>query len=134
MVHPLLEYYVKKVEEMDLGIGIILYVKGLIVEGITVKEKRFYEEFVDYFKDVSPSEGISPAMSDKIDSDLLAFVHQVKEAKREMQSSVPEYIYLIEAKVYSGPSFIRVGFWSGKLSSVDAFSIGREEESIEPSS
>jgi hypothetical protein len=134
MVHPLLEYYVKKVEEMDLGIGIILYVKGLIVEGITVKEKRFYEEFVDYFKDVTPSEEISPAMTDKIDSDLLTFVHQAKETKREIQNWMPEYIYLIEARVYSGSSFIRVGFWSGKLSSVDAFSIGREEDSIEPSS
>jgi hypothetical protein len=61
-------------------------------------------------------------------------VHQVKEAKREIQNWMPEYIYLIEARVYSGSSFIRVGFWSGKLSSVDAFSIGREEESIEPSS
>jgi hypothetical protein len=119
---------------MDLSIGIILYVNGLIVEGITVKEKRFYEEFADYFKDVTPSEEISPAMTDKIDSDLLTFVHQVKEAERDMQNWMPEYIYLIEARVYSGSSFIRVGFWSGKLSSVDAFSIGREEETIDSAS
>ena len=44
MAHPLLLYYVKKAEEMELGISLTLYVKGLIVEGITLSRNKYYEE------------------------------------------------------------------------------------------
>ena len=44
MAHTLLLYYVKKAEEMELGISLTLYVKGLIVEGITLSRNKCYEE------------------------------------------------------------------------------------------
>ena len=44
MAHPLLLYYVKKAEEMELGISLTLYVRGLIVEGITLSRNKYYEE------------------------------------------------------------------------------------------
>ena len=36
----------KKAEEIELGISITLFVKGLIVEGTIISEKKFHEHII----------------------------------------------------------------------------------------
>ena len=126
MVHSLLLYYVKKAEEMDLGISLTLYVKGLIVEGITISRKIYYEEIQAILTSGTPALNDSNADKlDKVHSSLQDFI-KIETDKVNTEFSVPEYIYLKDVKIYRGSpnDFVFTQHWVCNLSSIDAFSIG----------
>ena len=126
MVHSLLLYYVKKAEEMDLGISLTLYVKGLIVEGITISRKIYYEEIQAILTSGTPALNDSNADKlDKVHSSLQDFI-KMEIDKANTEFSVPEYIYLKDVKIYRGSpnDFVFTQHWVCNLSSIDAFSIG----------
>lgn len=126
MVHSLLLYYVKKAEEMDLGISLTLYVKGLIVEGITISRKIYYEEIQAILTGGTPALNDSNADKlDKVHSSLQDFI-KIETDKANTEFSVPEYIYLKDVKIYRGSpnDFVFTQHWVCNLSSIDAFSIG----------
>ena len=126
MAHPLLLYYVKKAEEMELGINLTLYVRGLIVEGITISRKLYYEEIQAVLTSGTPTLNDSNADKlDKVHSSLRNFIHLETE-KEKTEFPVPEYIYLKDVKIYRGSpnDFVFTQHWVCNLSSVDAFSIG----------
>jgi hypothetical protein len=126
MVHSLLLYYVKKAEEMDLGISLTLYVKGLIVEGITISRKIYYEEIQAIL--TSGTSALNDSNADKLDkvhSSLQDFI-KLETDKANTEFSVPEYVYLKDVKIYRGSpnDFVFTQHWVCNLSSIDAFSIG----------
>ena len=126
MVHSLLLYYVKKAEEMDLGISLTLYVKGLIVEGITISRKIYYEEIQAIL--TSGTSALNDSNADKLDkvhSSLQDFI-KMEADKANTEFSVPEYVYLKDVKIYRGSpnDFVFTQHWVCNLSSIDAFSIG----------
>ena len=126
MVHSLLLYYVKKAEEMDLGISLTLYVKGLIVEGITISRKIYYEEIQAILTGGTPALNDSNADKlDKVHSSLQDFI-KMEADKANTEFSVPEYVYLKDVKIYRGSpnDFVFTQHWVCNLSSIDAFSIG----------
>ena len=126
MVHSLLLYYVKKAEEMELGISLTLYVKGLIVEGITISRKIYYEEIQAILTGGTPALNDSNADKlDKVHSSLQDFI-KIETDKANTEFSVPEYIYLKDVKIYRGSpnDFVFTQHWVCNLSSIDAFSIG----------
>jgi hypothetical protein len=126
MAHPLLLYYVKKAEEMELGISLTLYVRGLIVEGITISRKIYYEEIQAVLTSGTPTLNESNADKlNKVHSSLRDFILMETE-KENTEFSVPEYIYLKDVKIYRGSpnDFVFTQHWVCNLSSVDAFSIG----------
>jgi hypothetical protein len=119
-------YYVKKVEEMEVGISLTLYVKGLIVEGITLSRNKYYEEIQAILTGSTPATDDSNADKlEEVHSSLRDFVHTETE-KEKAEFSVPEYIYLKDVKIYRGSpnDFVFTQHWVCNLSSVDAFSIG----------
>ena len=126
MVHSLLLYYVKKAEEMDLGISLTLYVKGLIVEGNTISRKIYYEEIQAILTSGTPALNDSNADKlDKVHSSLQDFI-KMEADKANTEFSVPEYVYLKDVKIYRGSpnDFVFTQHWVCNLSSIDAFSIG----------
>ena len=126
MVHSLLLYYVKKAEEMELGISLTLYVKGLIVEGITISRKIYYEEIQAILTSGTPALNDSNADKlDKVHSSLQDFI-KLETDKANTEFSVPEYVYLKDVKIYRGSpnDFVLTQQWVSNLSSIDAFSIG----------
>jgi hypothetical protein len=128
MAHPLLLYYVKKAEEMELGIDLTLYVRGLIVEGITLSRNKYYEEIQAILTSGTPTTTTNDSSADKLDkvhSSLQDFILTETE-KEKTEFSVPEYIYLKDVKIYRGSpnDFVFTQHWVCNLSSVDAFSIG----------
>lgn len=130
MTHPLLEYYVKKAEEMELGISMTLYVNGLIIEGITTSQKRYYEDIWTVLTSANSSDESNRDKMEIVNSSLRGFM-QLETEKEKTPESVPEYIYLTKVKMYRGSAedFILTPHWVGKLSSVDGFYIGiREDE------
>jgi len=126
MAHPLLLYYVKKAEEMELGIDLTLYVKGLIVEGITLSRNKYFEEIQAILTSGTPTTNDSNADKlDKVHSSLQDFM-KMEIDKVNNEFPVPEYIYLKDVKIYRGSpnDFVFTQHWVCNLSSVDAFSIG----------
>ena len=126
MAHTLLLYYVKKAEEMELGISLTLYVNGLIVEGITLSRNKYYEEIQAVLTGGPPATDDSNV--DKlvdVNSSLRDFIRKETE-KEGAEFSVPEFIYLKDVKIYRGSpnDFVFTQHWVCNLSSVDAFSIG----------
>jgi hypothetical protein len=125
MVHPLLEYYVKEAEEIKLGISMTINVKGVVIQGITMSQKEYYEDFWTLMSAGKPtSEANKPAL-DKVNTRLHDFIKTQTDDKK--QRTDPEYIYLRNARLYSDSpdTFIGVGPWAGKLSEVDGFSISQ---------
>jgi len=117
---------VKKAEEMDLGISLTLYVKGLIVEGITISRKIYYEEIQAILTGGTPALNDSNADKlDKVHSSLQDFI-KMEADKANTEFSVPEYVYLKDVKIYRGSpnDFVFTQHWVCNLSSIDAFSIG----------
>jgi len=117
---------VKKAEEMDLGISLTLYVKGLIVEGITISRKIYYEEIQAILTSGTPALNDSNADKlDKVHSSLQNFI-KMETDKANTEFSVPEYVYLKDVKIYRGSpnDFVFTQHWVCNLSSIDAFSIG----------
>jgi hypothetical protein len=125
MAHPLLEYYVKKAEEMGMGINLTLCVNGLIVEGVTTSQRSYYEEIWTVLTSAKSANESNREQVDIVNSSLHDFI-ELEEEKEKTQDSVPEYIYLRKVKIHSGSTedFIMASQWVGRLSSVDAFSIG----------
>ena len=125
MAHPLLLYYVKKAEEMELGINLTLYIRGLIVEGITISQKKYYEEIWTILTRGTPSNDSNADNMDKVHSSLRDFI-QTETEQEKTEFSVPEYGYLKDVKIYRGSpnDFVFTEHWVCNLSSVDAFSIG----------
>lgn len=132
MTHPLLEYYVRKAEEIELGIGLTLYVKGLIIEGITLSQKKYYEDMWTALTSANVMDESNRDTMDMVDHSLRDFLHGEIEKEREKTiDSVPEYIYLMNVKIYSGSveEFTSTLYWIGKLSSIDGFNLGvRQDE------
>jgi len=117
---------VKKAEEMELGISLTLYVKGLIVEGITISRKIYYEEIQAILTSGTPALNDSNADKlDKVHSSLQDFI-KMEADKANTEFSVPEYVYLKDVKIYRGSpnDFVFTQHWVCNLSSIDAFSIG----------
>jgi len=117
---------VKKAEEMDLGISLTLYVKGLIVEGITISRKIYYEEIQAILTSGTPALNDSNADKlDKVHSSLQDFI-KMEADKANTEFSVPKYVYLKDVKIYRGSpnDFVFTQHWVCNLSSIDAFSIG----------
>lgn len=125
MAHPLLEYYVKKAEEMGMGINLTLCVNGLIVEGVTTSQRSYYEEIWTVLTSAKSAKESNREQVDIVNSSLHDFI-ELEEEKEKTHDSVPEYIYLRKVKIHSGSTedFIMASQWVGRLSSVDAFSIG----------
>ena len=86
MAHPLLLYYVKKAEEMELGISLTLYVRGLIVEGITLSRNKYYEEIQAILTSRRPATNDSNA--DKLDKILY-----IRRQKKKRQNSQFQNIF-----------------------------------------
>ena len=95
MAHPLLLYYVKKAEEMELGISLTLYVRGLIVEGITLSRNKYYEEIQAILSSGTPATNDSNA--DKLDRGSLIFTGFCSNRDRKRKDRVlSPRIYLPE--------------------------------------
>ena len=88
MAHPLLLYYVKKAEEMELGISLTLYVKGLIVEGITFSRSKYYEEIQPILTGGTPATMIQMQISWRRFIHLygILYMRRLKKKRRSSQS------------------------------------------------
>lgn len=121
----ILQFFVQEVERTGVGTGITLYVRGLIVAGITIRSKKYYDLMStlrsEQFQTTDPNE---QALGQNTDEEYKRFFQDQRE---RATSNEPEFIHLEKAIVYSPGTLstcVAVNPWRGKISSIDAFSIG----------
>jgi hypothetical protein len=121
----ILEYFVEEVERTGVGTGITLYMRGLVVAGITMRSKKYYDLMStlrsEQFQTTDANE---IAIGKSTQEEYKRFFQDQRE---KATNSEPEYIHLEKATVYSPgmpPTYVAVNPWRGKISSIDAFSIG----------
>jgi hypothetical protein len=133
MAPQLLEYFLKQAEEMELETGITIFVDGLIIEGITISQRKYYENFWTELTDRVPTSTESRDVLSKVNSSIRDFL---QSESMKASDSVPKYIYLKDVRIYVGSTedFIEYPDWAGELSSVAGFTfatISKEEEKLE---
>ena len=119
-----LEYLVREVEETGVGTAISLYMNGLIVAGTTMCSKRYCDLMSalrsEQFQTTGPKE--IAIEKHRLDENEKYFWDRIKKTSEKI-----EYIHLDMATVYSPdllPTYVAVNPWRGKISSIDAWSIG----------
>jgi hypothetical protein len=125
MEHPLLEYFIRIAEELDIGISLVVSVKGIIVEGITISEMEYYKEVWSALTDLKPryEPGFSKESLDTWDSSLHDFMQSQEKRKNT------EFMYFKDASIFSGSTteYVEEPYWVGRVSYIDAFWIGTDD-------
>jgi hypothetical protein len=131
-----LEYLVQKVEETGVGPSVTLMIGGLVIVGVLVRSKLYYDYLLSLFK---KSEGETKGHSVILDTrdsveletleryfkDWKDFMTQLGDRKDKSSDSLT-HIHLQNVEVWeifsTEPFWFE--YWRGKLSSIDGFSLG----------
>ena len=123
-IDGLLEMFVNLANNASLEIGITLQVGGIIVSGILISGKKYFQGLACELRANASinlaAEAIQNAMNDMSTAYVLSDNSEMLE---------PKFIHLREARILlSSPSNfssdIRVAYWRGKLDCVEGFVLG----------
>jgi hypothetical protein len=124
----MLYYFLKRIEEgTGAGFGVTLYMKGLIVEGMIVQSKKYYDQLLQFFDEViTMKDNLDSTKKEKFEKYKKYFKVSIVSRIKNSSYDQEMYIHLDNATIFqSGSDVGRYAFlWRGKLSSVDSFSIG----------
>ncbi len=124
-----LEYLVQQVEETGIGFSVTLCIRGLVVYGNMIRSKIYYDLVSEIFNKSNLTSSTQDPNEIKMADDYFeSYQEFVKDMRKFSQVDSFNYIHLEHARIIS-PGFepIITGAWRGKISSVDAFSLGHEE-------
>lgn len=113
-------------------IGVTLTVGGVIVSGILISGKKYFDELSDVLIAASQSEDDGPRILGEAWKQYTVIYEKPEGASGDWRAPPAGFIHLRNARFYAPgappiPSNRGV-LWRGKLSSVDGFSIGNFSE------
>lgn len=123
-----LQSTIENVVSNGVEIGITFSVNGLIISGILVSGKKYFEELSKTMKAASRQpDDISSALGDAW-RQYTSIYEEPEDAPEDWRPGPVGYVHLMNARFYSAgqkpiPNNQGV-LWRGKLSSVDGFFIG----------
>lgn len=121
-----LQTLVRMVNNSDLEIGITLQVSGMLVSGILVSGKKYFDGFA---KDFSSPFSENPELAESVRSNFAAY-GEIYSQGEENDGEVPppQYIHLKQARFFSTSGNPIPGnkgvWWRGRIGEVGGFSIG----------
>ncbi|MBB6021423.1 hypothetical protein HNR77_002518 [Paenibacillus sp. JGP012] len=101
------------------SVSITLNVNGTLISGLLTSGKDYMETVAQSFEGVSKQ------------GDTLASVYRGISESMYSGEALPlsdlslEFVHLKEAVIFQGNTDFNVGYWRGKINSVDGFSIGK---------
>lgn len=123
-----LQSTIENIVSHGVYIGVTLTVKGIIVSGMLISGKKYFEELSKDMKAASRQEDDMSDTLAKSWQQYTAIYEKPEGASDDWQPLPVGYIHLLNARFYApGQSPIPTNqgiLWRGKLSSVDGFSIG----------
>ena len=119
-----LQVWVRMVELQDLEIEMMLQMSGLLVFGIMVSTSRYAKFYIDLNEEMHREH--EPATTDMLREYYLALVppQDQPEVGPEGLPFVYRSIHMTDVTIMSAGHKVKVPFWRGKISEIDAFVVG----------
>lgn len=119
-----LQMWARLVELQDLEIEMMLQMNGLLVFGVMVSTQRYAQFYVDLNEELHRER--EPETADALREYYLALVppQDQPEIGLEGLPVVFRYIHMNDVTIMSAGHKIKVPYWRGKISEVDAFVVG----------
>ena len=119
-----LQMWVNLVEKQDLEIEIMLQMHGLLIFGIMVSTLRYAQFYIDLNEELHRES--EPETADALKEYYEALVPHPDQPEigPEGLPVVFRALHMRDATIMSGGHKVKVPYWRGKISEVDAFVIG----------
>ncbi len=119
-----LQMWVRVVELQDLEIEMMVQMHGLLVFGIMVSTRRYAKFYIDLNEELHRER--EPDTADTLHAYYLALIppQDQPEIGPEGLPVVYRSIHMADVTIMSAGHKIKVPFWRGKISEVDAFVVG----------
>ena len=119
-----LQMWVRLVEQQDLEIEMMLQMPGMLVFGVMVSTLRYAQFYIDLNEELHREN--EPETADALREYYTALVppHDQPEIGPEGLPVISRYIHMRDVTIMSGGHRIKVPYWRGKLSQIDAFVVG----------
>ena len=119
-----LQMWARLVEQQDLEIEMMLQMPGMLVFGVMVSTLRYAQFYIDLNEELHREH--EPETADALREYYTALVppHDQPEIGSEGLPVLSRYIHMRDVTIMSGGHRIKVPYWRGKLSEVDAFVVG----------
>lgn len=122
-----LQMWVRIVEQQDLEIEMMLQMRGMLIFGLMVSTQRYAQFYIDLNEELHREN--EPETADALRDYYTALIPpQDQEIGPEGLPAIFRYIHMREVTIMSSGHKIKVPYWRGKLSAVDAFVIGATAE------
>ena len=119
-----LHMWTRLVEQQDLEIEMLLQMHGLLVFGVLVSTLRYAQFYIDLNEELHREN--EPETADALRSYYLALVppQDQPEIGHEGLPVISRYIHMRDVTIMSAGHRMKLPFWRGKMSEVDAFVVG----------
>src|SRR2546427_12593739 len=119
-----LQMWARLVETQDLEIEMMLQMHGLLVFGVMVSTQRYAQFYIDLNEELHRER--EPETADALREYYLALVpaQDQPEIGPEGLPVVFRHIHMCDVTIMSAGHKIKVPYWRGKISEVDAFVVG----------
>ena len=119
-----LQMWARLVEQQDLEIEMMLQMHGLLVFGVMVSTQRYAQFYIDLNEELHRER--EPDTADALREYYLALVppQNQPEIGPEGLPVVSRSIHMCDVTIMSAGHKIKVPYWRGKISEVDAFVVG----------
>ena len=119
-----LQMWARLVELQDLEIEMMLQMNGLLVFGVMVSTRRYAQFYIDLNEELHRNH--EPETADALREYYLALVPQPDQPEigPEGLPVLFRYMHMNDVTIMSAGHKIKVPYWRGKISEVDAFVVG----------
>ncbi len=119
-----LQMWVRLVEQQDLEIEMMLQMHGLLVFGVMVSTQRYAQFYIDLNEELHRQR--EPETADALREYYMALVPPPDQPEIGLEGLpvVSRYIHMCDVTIMSAGHKIKVPYWRGKISEVDAFVVG----------
>ncbi len=119
-----LQMWARLVETQDLEIEMMLQMHGLLVFGVMVSTQRYAQFYIDLNEELHRER--EPETADALREYYLALVpaQDQPEIGPEGLPVVFRHIHMCDVTIMSAGHKIKVPYWRGKISEIDAFVVG----------
>lgn len=119
-----LQIWVRLVEQLDLGIEMMLQMHGMLVFGVMVSTAHYAKFYIDLNEETHREN--DPDTADTLSEYYTALIPPPNQPEFGMEGLpvVFRYIHMHDVTIMSAGQKVKVSYWRGKVSEVDAFVVG----------
>ena len=123
-----LQMWVRLVEQQDVEIEMMLQMQGLLIFGVMVSTARYAQFYIDVNEELHRQD--NPETADILKEFYTTLVPAPNQPEIGVEGLpvVFRYIHMRNVTIMSAGHKVKVPYWRGKMSEVDAFVIGASAE------